>query len=66
MEKLQRLTVDEIKNEYPGAYVESFDAGLVEDGDNTVKALDVIVWETEADAAYDDGTKAIARYLIPA
>lgn len=62
MPKLQALTVDEIRAQHPGCYVESFGAGSTDDG----PAQDVIVWETEDDAEGDDGARAIARYLIPA
>jgi hypothetical protein len=65
MTKVQRMTLDEIRDSHPGCYVESFDAGLVSDGDEQVNAQDVIVWATEADAEGDDGTNAIARYRIP-
>lgn len=59
---LQNLTLDEIRANHPGCYVEPFDAGQQDEG----PALDVIVWATEADAEGDDGSNAVARYLIHA
>jgi hypothetical protein len=65
MARIERMTLDEIRAAHPGCYVESFDAGLVEDGELDTVSCDVIVWATEADAEGDDGANAVARYLIP-
>ena len=59
----QITTIEEVKAAHAGAHIQSFDAGRNEDG---VKVYDTIVWANEEDAANDDGSNAIARYVTDA
>lgn len=56
-------TIEQVKANHPGAHVQSFDAGRNEDG---IEIYDTIVWATEEDAANDDGSNAVARYITDA
>ena len=56
-------TIEEVKAAHAGAHIQSFDAGRNEDG---VRVYDTIVWASEEDAANDDGSNAIARYVTDA
>lgn len=66
--KISRMSLDEIRTQHPDAYIDTFDAGAQPDDEREekVSCLDVIVWPDEESSADDDGTTAIARYLIRA
>lgn len=59
-------SLNQIKARHIGQYIEINDAGMIWDDatEQNVQALDVIVWECEDDSENDDGSMAIARYLI--
>ena len=64
--KIDNITMQEIRERHAGHVIDSFDAGVVfnEASQSEVQATDVLVWASEEDADNDDGSKAIARYLI--
>lgn len=66
MTKLTDMTMAEIEEKHDGQFVWSNDAGMVWDDENEtdVCALDVLVWDTEEESENDDGSRAVARYLI--
>jgi len=66
MSKLTNMTMSEIEEKHKGQFVWSNDAGMVwdEESETDVRALDVLVWDTEEESENDDGSKAVARYLI--
>lgn len=66
--KISDRTLAQIEAEYAAAYVVANDIGHVYDeaSDQDVRALDVLVWATEADSTNDDGSRAIARFTVRA
>jgi len=66
--KITDTTIEQIRAAHEGCYIQQNDAGLVYDyaNDSEVRAWDVLVWATEQDSEDDDGTHAIARFLIRA
>lgn len=66
--KLADTTIEQIRADHEGCYIQTNDAGLVYDyaTNSEVRALDVLVWASEEESEDDDGTHAIARYIIRA
>lgn len=66
MTKLTDMTMAEIEEKHDGQFILINDAGMVWDDKNEtdVRALDVLVWDTWEESENDDGSKAVARYLI--
>ena len=66
--QIDNITMTEIEERHAGQVIDSFDAGVIYDerSQSEVQATDVLVWESEAEAENDDGSKAVARYLIRA